>query len=190
MKFVLINLKTKNMKNFNKFSAIVLMTLSVLSISCSSDSDGGGGSGPATGGFVKAKVAGSNFQSDDLTTVGTYASGAMVLQGTTAQGKSVGIQLYALDGALEVGTYNMNATNESDAYTGSLTYTEVNLSDFSAKAYNSVNCENATGTLEITFIDATKIEGTFSFVGKEVKMDESCNGATKNVTNGSFRLEL
>ena len=61
------------MKKFNKFSAIVVLTLSVLSISCSSDSDGGSGSGPATGGFVKAKVAGSNFQSDDLTTVGTYS---------------------------------------------------------------------------------------------------------------------
>ncbi len=190
MKFVLINLKTINMKNFNKFSAILLMSLSVLSISCSSDSDGGGGSGPATGGFIKAKVAGANFQSDDLTTVGTYNSGAMVLQGTTVDGKSVTIQLYAIDGSLETGTYNMNATNENDAYTGSLNYATVNLSTFTTQSYNSVNCENATGTLEVTFIDATKIEGTFSFVGKEVKMDETCDGATKNVTNGSFRLEL
>jgi hypothetical protein len=190
MKFVLINLKTINMKNFNKFSAILLLSLSVLSISCSSDSDGGGGSGPATGGFIKAKVAGANFQSDDMTTVGTYNSGAMVLQGTTLDGKSVTIQLYAIDGSLETGTYNMNATNENDAYTGSLNYATVNLNTFTTQSYNSLNCENATGTLEVTFIDATKIEGTFSFVGKEVKMDESCNGATKNVTNGSFRLEL
>lgn len=178
------------MKNFNKLSAILLMSLSVLSISCSSDSDGGGGSGPATGGFIKAKVAGDNFQSDDMTTVGTYNSGAMVLQGTTLDGKSVTIQLYAIDGSLETGTYNMNATNESDAYTGSLNYAAVNLSTFTTQSYNSVNCENATGTLEITFIDATKIEGKFSFVGKEVKIDETCDGATKNVTNGSFRLEL
>jgi hypothetical protein len=39
-------------------------------------------------------------------------------------------------------------------------------------------------------MDDTKIEGTFSFVGKEVKEDETCDGGTKNVTNGSFRLVL
>lgn len=166
------------------------MSLSVFSISCSSDSDSGGGSGPATGGFVKAKVDGANFQSDDMTTAGTYSNGALVLQGTTLDGRSVIIQLYAIDGTLETGTYNMNATNDSDAYTGGLNYATVNLNTFATQSYNSGNCDNANGTLEVTFIDATKVEGTFSFVGKEVKMDESCDGGTKNITNGSFRLEL
>lgn len=177
------------MKTLNKLKIVLFLLITVTVSSCSSDDDGGG-SGPATGGFIKSKVAGDNFQSDDLTTVGTYNSGAMVLQGTTLDGKSVTIQLYALDGSLETGTYNMNATNANDAYTGSLNYATVDLNTFTTQSYNSVNCENADGTLEITFIDATKIEGTFSFVGKEVKMDESCNGATKNVTDGSFRLEL
>ncbi len=105
-------------------------------------------------------------------------------------GKSIDIQLYAVDGTLETGTYNVNSTNEDDGYVGSLTYVEVNLSTFAVGTYSSMNCDNANGTITITFIDATKIEGTFSFTGKEVKEDESCSGTTKNITNGSFRLEL
>ena len=45
-------------------------------------------------------------------------------------------------------------------------------------------------SLETTELSEVKIEGTFSFVGKEVKEDETCDGGTKNVTNGSFRLVL
>jgi hypothetical protein len=84
----------------------------------------------------------------------------------------------------------MNATQNTDIAVGSITYTDVNTSTFAVTPYNSLNCENTNGTLEITFMDDTKIEGTFSFVGKEVKEDETCDGGTKNVTNGSFRLVL
>jgi hypothetical protein len=56
--------------------------------------------------------------------------------------------------------------------------------------YSSDICTNTNGTLQVTHSDATKIEGTFSFTGKEVREGEDCSGGTKNVTNGSFRLEL
>ncbi|HEU0135887.1 MAG TPA: hypothetical protein VFQ50_01210, partial [Flavobacterium sp.] len=50
-------------------------------------------------------------------------------------------------------------------------------------SYDTSNCAGATGTITITAYDDTKVEGTFSFVGK---VDEDCN-MTKTVTNGSFR---
>jgi len=180
------------MKTIKHFSFAIVLALTTILSSCSSDSGSGGGgfSGPATGSFVKANAAGSSFLSEGSFTTGGFNSGNLVMQGTTMTGKSVQIQLYAVDGTLETGTYNVNSTNTDDTHVGSLTFVEVNTSTLSAVAYSSMNCDNANGTITITFVDATKIEGTFSFVGKEVKEDETCNGGTKNVSNGSFRLEL
>ena len=188
------NFNTLNsMKTIKQIGLAVAIIFSLTLSSCGGSDDGGGGggfSGPATGTFIKAKVAGSNFLSEGQFAVGNYTSGAMVLTGSSTTGKNIGIQLYSTTGSLAVGTYSMNASQDSDVNVGSLTFTDVNVSTFSVTAYNSVNCENTNGTLEITFIDDTKIEGTFSFVGKEVKEDETCDGGTKNVTNGSFRLVL
>jgi hypothetical protein len=180
------------MKTIKRISAALLVTLALTVSSCggSDDNGGGGFSGPSTGTFIKATAAGSNFLSEGQFAVGNYADGSLVLTGSSTTGNNIGIQLYAVSGALAVGTYNMSADQDSDVVVGNLQYTAVNLSTFAVTPYSSVNCENASGTLEITFIDATKIEGTFSFLGKEVKPDETCDGGTKNVTNGSFRLEL
>lgn len=180
------------MRTIKHFSfAIVLALTTILSSCSSSDSGSGGGfSGPATGTFVKANAAGSNFLAEGNLATGGFNSGNLVLQGTTMTGKSIDIQLYAVDGTLETGTYNVNSTNTDDNHVGSLTFVDVNISTFAVATYSSMNCDNANGTITITAVDATKIEGTFSFTGKEVKQDESCNGATKSITNGSFRLEL
>lgn len=187
------NLNTLNsMKTIKQFGFALAIIFSLTLSSCggSDDNGGGGFSGPATGTFIKAKVGGSNFLSEGEFAVGNMTNGAMVLTGSSTSGKNMGIQLYSTTGSLAVGTYSMNATQDSNVNVGSLTFTDVNLSTFSVIAYNSVNCENSNGTLEITFMDDTKIEGTFSFVGKEVKEDETCDGGTKTVTNGSFRLVL
>ena len=173
-----------------QFSFALVLALTTILTSCSSSSSDGGGSGPATGTFVKAKVAGSDFLGEGAYATGAYNSGNLAVQGTTTTGKSIDIQLYATDGALTVGTYNVNSTNTDDSHVGSLSLTEVNLSTFISTTYNSQVCDNASGTISITFIDATKIEGTFSFTGKELKDGDDCSGGTKNITNGSFRLEL
>lgn len=176
-------------KTIKQFSfALVIALITTLS-SCSS-SGSGGSAVPATGSFVKGKVAGSDFLSQGSFTAGGLNSGNLALQGTTATGKSIDIQLYAVDGTLETGTYNVNSTNADDSHVGSLTLVEVNTSTLTSTTYSSMNCDNANGTITITFIDATKVEGTFSFTGKEVKADETCTGTTKSVTNGSFRLVL
>ncbi|MGL2966517.1 DUF6252 family protein [Flavobacterium sp. XGLA_31] len=180
------------MKTMKQFGFGLALILTAVLSSCSSSSDGGGGgfSGPATGSFVKANAGGASILAQGQYANGDYVSGNLVLQGTTMDGKSVNIQLYAMDGSLEVGTYNVSATNTEDNYVGSLSLIEINTSTFQTTTYNSQICENASGTIDITFIDDTKIEGTFSFTGKELKENEDCSGGTKNVTDGSFRLEL
>lgn len=179
------------MKTIKKFGIALLVVTSILTSCSSDDSSGGSGfSGPATGTFIKAKAAGSNFLAEGQLAVGNYSNGALVLTGSSTTGKNIGIQLYSMTSSLAVGTYNMNATQDGNVSTGNLQFTDVNMSTFAVTPYSSVNCDNATGTLEITFIDATKIEGTFSFVGKEVMESEACTGGTKNITNGSFRLDL
>lgn len=181
----------KTMNSIKHFSFALVVALVTTLSSCSSDSSGGDGfSGPATGSFVKAKVAGTDFLAEGSLTAGGFNSGNLVLQGTTMTGKSIDIQLYAVDGTLETGTYNVNSTNSDDSHVGSLTFVDVNISTLAVATYSSMNCDNASGTITITFVDATKIEGTFSFTGKEIKEDETCDGATKSITNGSFRLEL
>lgn len=178
------------MKNFNKLAIILFTGLSVIFNSCSSDSSiGGGSTGPATGGYIKAKAAGSDFLAQGAMFTGTFNDNALNIVGSSTTGKGLNIQLYGIGAALATGTtYNMNATNESDSYTGSITLTDVNLSTFTSTVYNSLNCDNANGTLTITVNDATKIEGTFSCTAKEVKANEACDGATKSITSGSFRV--
>lgn len=175
------------MKTINKFVLILFTSISVLLSSCSK-SDSGGSSIPATGSYIQANVAGSDFQSSGDFISGTFTSTALNISGASTTGKSINIQLYPLSGAtLTTGTYNINSTS---ADSGGLTFIDVNTSTFSVVTYSSVNCDNSVGTLEITYIDANKVEGTFSCTAKEVKEDESCNGGTKNITNGSFRLLL
>ena len=180
------------MKTVKLFGVVLTTILSTFFISCSSDDGGGSGgfSGPSTGTFVKAKVGGTNVLAEGDYANGGYNSGNLVLQGFAVSGQSVNIQLYALDGTLDVGTYNVSATNTDDTYVGGLSLIDINMSTMSSITYSSQICDNASGTVEITYVDATKIEGTFSFTGKELREDEDCSGATKNVTNGSFRLEL
>lgn len=176
------------MKNFNKLAIILITGLTIMFSSCSSDSSSGGGSGPATGAFIKANAAGSSFLAEGALAGGTFTESGMSIAGSSITGKSLSIQLYGISAPLAVGTYNINATNTGNDYTGGVTYSLVNTTTFSSVSYSSINCDNSVGTLEITLIDATKVEGTFSCKAKEVKENEACDGATINITNGSFRI--
>jgi len=179
------------MKTMKQIGIALTLSLTLLVTSCSSDSSGGNGfSGPATGTFVKAKVAGTSILAEGQYANGGYNGGNLVLQGFSIDGKSVNIQLYAIDGSLEVGTYNMSSTNPEDVTVGSLSLIDINTSTLTSLTYSSAICSNASGTVNITFVDNTKIEGTFSFTGREVRENDDCSGGTKNVTDGSFRLEL
>jgi len=180
------------MKTIKQFGMALVLSLSALVTSCSSSDSGGGGgfSGPTTGTFVKANVAGTAVLAEGSFANGGYNAGNLVLQGFSLDGKSVNIQIYAVDGTLDVGTYDLSTSNTEDVVVGGLSLIDVNTSTMTSTTYSSNICTNTTGTLTVTVSDATKIEGTFSFTGKEVKENDDCSGGTKNVTNGSFRLEL
>jgi len=167
------------MNTIKLFGKLTIAALTLLFISCSGDDNGGGGS--SSGGFVKAKVDGANFSSTSQFVVTVLGEGNLVLQGALANGTSIAINVFAFDGTLETGTYNVGFSNNSEQYTGSLSYNV--FSGTTATVYSSLGCDNGTGTVEITAIDADKVEGTFSFDGREI---EACS-STKSVTNGTFR---
>lgn len=171
------------MKTIKRISLVLALTVSTIFSSCGGSDDGGGSSTPS-GGFVKAKVDGSNFSASGQFVIGQIAQGNFGMQGVLTNGTSIFINVFALDGTLETGVYDLGANNDSQTL-GSLSYNV--FQGTTATIYDSLGCDTGTGTVEITFIDATKIEGTFSFSGKNI---ETCTGAAKNVTNGQFRCLL
>lgn len=172
------------MKTIKKAGIVLTMALVTILSSCGgSDDNGGGGSG--SGGFVKAKVDGASFAASGQLVMGQIAEGNFSMQGVTTAGTSIAINVFAYDGTLETGVYNLSAASNNDNYTGSVSYNMV--SGTTATVYNSLGCDTGIGSVEITFIDATKIEGKFSFNAKNT---ETCQGAAKNVTAGTFRCLL
>jgi hypothetical protein len=169
------------MKTLHRFCATAFIAASLTFSSCSSD-DGGGGSSTPNGTYIKATVDGAAFQTleiqgQSLATAlktGTGSGTLIMIQGS---GDMNGSQTMVINmmGITGIGTYDVNA--DSDGTT--LAFVESG----STTSYDTSNCAGATGTLNITHYDDTKVEGTFSFVGK---VDEDCS-MSKTITNGSFR---
>lgn len=81
-----------------------------------------------------------------------------------------------LIGVSAPGTYEVNSdTNTTLGYAEETSGTDV--------SWDTGDCEGASGTITVTTLTDTKVEGTFSFTGAN---DEAC-GDQKVVTNGSFR---
>lgn len=180
------------MKTLKKIGIVLTLALATVLTSCGGDdggSGGGGFSGPATGNFIKAKVGGSNFNATGQVVQGAYVNGNLSLVGAAINGTSTTQMVVTLykPGGLTVGTYNAGPNQEGEVV-GTLSY--VALNGMTPITYNSAACDNASGTIEITTVTDAKIEGTFSFTGVELQDNDNCGGGTKNVTNGSFRLEL
>lgn len=176
------------MKKVNKFCVLILVTsLSLFHSSCSKDDDNAGFSGPTTGNFLKSNFDGTTFLAEGNAAIGFFTSNSLNLSGVNTSGKNVGISLQSIDD-LEVGTYNLGKTQPAN-YGGALFLTDINTSTFAMTTFSSAECDGAIGTLEITTISSSKIEGTFSFTGKEILQDNSCGTASKIVSNGSFRIE-
>jgi hypothetical protein len=133
---------------------------------------------PANTSFVTGKVDGSPFTSLIFGTStascskgGSGADSFVTILGADLSANSITV---FLKGSLAVGTYTVNNTTES----------LLNYSPGSGeRAYSTGECESASGTITVTVSDATHIEGTYSFVGKD---PENC-GATKTITEGVFK---
>lgn len=150
-------------------SAFLAMAL-VVAASCSSDDAGGSGGG--SGSFLTSKVDGASFKAEIMgqsTVVAVRNGNFYQISGSNADLKNIAIGLFNVtgEGTFEVGPDTDNV----------LSYLENNVS------YDTSNCSGATGTVTITKLTEEKIEGTFSFTGKD---DDNCaNG--KSVTTGKFR---
>ena len=158
----------------------IIKTLSIalafLALSCSKDN--GGSNVPSSGSYINAKIDGSSFSTTisgvstaSASRSGVGASTLIFVSGSNLESKNINISLY---GITTTGTYTLNPSSDS-----------VMSAVVSGVAYSTGGCDGTTGTLKITKIDSSKIEGTFSFTGKDV--DNCATSATKTITSGSFR---
>jgi hypothetical protein len=167
------------MKKIYNTAFALLVLVGVTAISCSDDDSNSTYNSTPTGSYIKGKVDGAQFESVIMgqstaiaTRTGSGDQTLISVQGTTLDTNTL---LVTTMGITQTGTYTVDAQDD-----GTL------MAYFSAASnvsYDTSDCGGATGTLNITHLDASKIEGTFNFVGKD---DENCSNS-KTVTEGSFR---
>jgi hypothetical protein len=130
---------------------------------------------PANSSYVRGTVAGAAYSSliASCSVAGSGTDRIITILGGDMGANSLTVVLYGIDAP---GSYSVNNTTNS----------VLNYSPGSGGvAYSTGECDAASGTITITAIDATHVEGTFSFTGKDT---ENCDtGATKTVTNGTFK---
>ncbi|OYU81662.1 MAG: hypothetical protein CFE23_04115 [Flavobacterium sp. BFFFF1] len=165
------------MKTMKKFGFTAMAALAIALSSCSSDSDGGSGSNAAT--YINASVDGTAFETFEVQGQSS-ASASRIVSGSDTFITITGVS--STTDAMEIVLHNITATGTYPAGPSN-DLTLVYSATSSQMAYASdADCTGATGTVTVTSISDTKIEGTFSFTGKT----DDCTGQ-KAVTNGKFR---
>ncbi len=167
--------KTKTMKNINILKIILIFAVSSFLTSCSSDSKNSNVS--SSGSNITAKIDGVSYTTvgNGTATASLFGSGLetrISFIGTDSTGNSIIISLL---GITTNGTYNLNSSSDS-----AIEFFDKSSDTF----YGTDSCDSSTGTIIITKLTSTQIEGSFSFSGND---DLNCAAAGKNVTNGSFR---
>jgi hypothetical protein len=126
-----------------------------------------------TSSYVRGTVAGASFSSivASCSVAGSGSDRVITILGGAGFGDSLTVILYGINAP---GTYAVNNATNS-------------LLNFSPAtggvAYSTGECDAASGTITVTVMDATHVEGTFSFTGRD---SENC-GASKTVTTGTFK---
>lgn len=174
------------MKTIKNTMYVMLIGLALIFTitSCSKDDDGGSG-GDAAAGTVKAKVAGANYSSNPQLSVATriVAGGitTVSIQGNSDSGKSITL---LMNGVTGTGTYDIGGGAN---ITISASYIEVNVSNPAAsQVWQAPFDATVAGEISISEFSDTKIQGTFTFTGKNVNGDNS----TKAITEGSFNMNF
>ncbi len=168
------------MKTVNAFKTIAktgILAAALILTACSDDDSSG--SGGSSNSFIKAKVDNVQFKNLEIqghsttvaTTSGTGDGRLIMISGADANMNNMAIIMMGIN---ETGEYTIDPEDDGSV----LAYVPSN-----SPSYDTSNCAGATGTLKITKINDERVEGTFSFVGKD---DENCT-ATKTITAGSFR---
>ena len=176
------------MKTIKKLSLMFAITFATILSSCTKDEEAASTLAvPATGTYINAKVDGADF----TTVIAGQSAGSAVrnvaggLNIILVSGSSVSLSnpqnqkniALSLNDITAPGTYALRGTNGNSGI-----YSDIN-AGVSTSFSSAGDCEAATGSVTITAISATQIEGTFNFVGKK---DGACS-ETKTVTEGSFR---
>ena len=170
----------KTLKNLVKFS---ILSISLFLASCSGDDAAAevvSNNIPGSGSYIMAKVDGADFNSvifgvttASATRMETMTGTMITILGANQNADSIVINLM---GITATGTYTIDPSVDSV-----LAFTPVT----GGVSYSTGECSGTTGTLVVTAIDNAKIEGTFSFKGKD--SDTCPSSAMKTVTEGSFR---
>lgn len=174
------------MKNLRSFTKISFIAASFFFVSCSSDDDNNAyvppvNNMPNNASYITGKVNGNDFSSIIFGTSTavcnkiTNGEGGplIVILGGDLSANNITVSLWDVTAT---GTYEVNRNTNSF-----LNYTP---GSGGVAFATSAECDNATGTITVTYIDDVKVEGTFSFVGVDT---ENCAGGTKTVTQGAFR---
>lgn len=163
---------------------ISLCALVLTFASCSSDSNGSS-TGGASEGTITAKVDGNTVTTLQIATNATIVGPAgfqlLSITGADASGRAIYLAVTSYGG---VGTYTSTTSEGPEA---SFTYTALDLNNPTSTNNTWIapyEDGSTSGTMTVTEQTATKIKGTFSFTGKNFL------GTTKNITNGSFNVNL
>ena len=174
------------MKAIRLIGKCLFLSFSMLALSCSSDDNGGGGGNVPNGTYIKGTVDGTQYVTYNIQGVSagiatSFGSGSGRIINVTGSNDMDGATSFSINliGINAPGEYPINPDTDS-------TIAFVTNASGTGVSYDTSNCAGATGTINITTLNDTKIEGTFAFTGKE---DENCANS-KTVTNGSFRGEF
>ncbi|GEP49400.1 hypothetical protein FNO01nite_00720 [Flavobacterium noncentrifugens] len=172
------------MKTITNFAKFGILSIALFLASCSGNDDSTPvaetSNVPATGSYITAKVDGNSFSSiifgvtsATASRIGTGVGTLITVLGANQSADSVTISLLGITAA---GTYEISPNTESV-----MAFTPVS----GGLSYSTGECAGTVGSVTITYIDNTKVEGTFSFKGKDTNTCET--SAMKTVTEGSFR---
>lgn len=162
---------------------ISFIALAMVFVSCNKDDDSVAAAvvnTPNNASYITAKVDGNDFSSiifgtstAQCTKIGTGAEQLITILGGDMSANSITIALWGVNSTGEIAVNrNTDSFLNYSPGTGGVAYA------------TSAECDNAVGTINVTYIDGNKVEGTFSFTGVNT---ENCAGGSKTVTEGSFR---
>lgn len=159
------------MKRFLALSAAVAL------IACGSDSTGPGGGG---GGTMTATIDGGNFapRSDDVEV--HFNGGVLNISGTATSGNTTTTITLNVLNVVGAGTFPLNPNNAAQ-------YGEIIQSQGGAASGWTTTLSPGTGSVVLTSLSGSRIEGTFQFTG-QFKPGTAATGQ-KSVTTGSFSVQ-
>ena len=161
-----------------RFSLVVSTVVFTLLAGCSKDSNNDGGTNPTptTSYFMKATADGSAFTASEATCIAVRNMGLVAVSGSQVLGstRQISITLFSPEAGA---TYDLGSL-------GSFNTATLVLGTTANDVYSVTPLSGSSGTVTVTKLDATAIEGTFSFTAANPE------GASKQVTNGSFRCKF